>query len=87
MTDSPDRRTATEQSDYGCVDVSGLPCPQPVAVVRRKLSGLDDGERLVVEGADRATAASIRRACERHGFDVTGDGETLVIRSTALASL
>jgi TusA-related sulfurtransferase len=69
------------------IDVSGLPCPRPTAVVRRKLSGLDDGERLVVEGAERATAASIRRACERHGFDVTSEGETLVIRPTDLASL
>jgi TusA-related sulfurtransferase len=69
------------------VDVRGLPCPQPTAAVRRKLSELADGEELVVEGADRAAAASVRRACERHGFDVTSEGETLVIRRTELSSL
>lgn len=69
-------------SEAARVDVSGLVCPQPVAVVRRRLTALDPGEALVVKGADTTAAASIRRACETHGYDVTGDGETLVIRVT-----
>lgn len=69
------------------VDVSGLACPQPVAVVRQRLETLTPGETLLVDGSDAATAASIRRACETHGYDVTTDGETIVIRVTEHSSL
>ena len=75
------------------LDVSGLVCPQPVAVVRRRLTELDPGEELVVVGDYPATERSIRRACYKHGFDVsegppTDDGEfSLVILVTEESTL
>jgi tRNA 2-thiouridine synthesizing protein A len=55
------------------LDVSGLVCPQPVAVVRRCLAELEAGEELVVTGDYPPAERSIRRACYRHGFRV-GEG-------------
>lgn len=66
------------------VDVSGMVCPQPAAIVRRCLAELDPGDALVVEGDYPPAERSIRRTCYRHGFRVddaamsgeagTGDG-------------
>lgn len=53
------------------LDVSGLVCPQPVAVVRRCLAELEPGEELVVTGDYPPAERSIRRACYRHGFGVS----------------
>ncbi|MEF8782163.1 MAG: sulfurtransferase TusA family protein [Haloarculaceae archaeon] len=77
------------------LDVSGLVCPQPVAVVRRCLAELEPGEELVVTGDYPPAERSIRRACYKHGFRVgdgpptDGDGEfslcIVVTESSALA--
>jgi tRNA 2-thiouridine synthesizing protein A len=52
------------------LDVSGLVCPQPVAVVRRCLAELEPGEELVVTGDYPPAERTIRRACYKHGFPV-----------------
>ncbi len=62
------------------LDVSGLVCPQPTAVVRRCLMELDPGEELVVTGDYPPAERSIRRSCYKHGFAVeegppTDEGE------------
>lgn len=66
------------------LDVCGMVCPQPVAVVRRALDALDTGE-LVVVGDYPPAARSIRRSCYRHGYDVQtveeGDQFELRIRA------
>lgn len=77
------------------LDVSGLVCPQPVAVVRRCLAELEPGEELVVTGDYPPAERSIRRACYKHGFGVgqgpPTDGEDefslriVVTESSALA--
>lgn len=86
----------SDRADSRCVtlDVRGLPCPRPVAVLRQRLEGLEAGDELVVVGDDPATEASIRRACERHGFDVSAGPPTeeatefsLRIQVTAFSSL
>jgi len=75
------------------VDVSGLVCPQPAAVVRRCLAELETGEELVVTGDYPPAKRSIRRTCYKHGFAVeqgppTDDGEfSLRIVVTESASL
>jgi len=75
------------------LDVSGLVCPQPVAVVRRRLAELEPGEELLVTGDFPPAERSIRRACYKHGFDVregppTDAGEfSLRIQVTELSSL
>jgi tRNA 2-thiouridine synthesizing protein A len=83
----------TERPDVE-LDVSGLVCPQPVAVVRRCLAELEAGEELVVTGDYPPAERSIRRACYRHGFRVgrgpptDGEGEfSLRIRVTEESSL
>jgi len=53
------------------LDVSGLVCPKPTAVVRRCLAELEAGEELVVTGDYPPAERSIRRSCYRHGFEVT----------------
>jgi TusA-related sulfurtransferase len=78
---------ANHSSEGARVDVSGLACPQPVAAVRRRLTALDPGDELIVEGADASAAGSIRRACETHGYDVRSEDGTLVVRVTEHASL
>ena len=55
------------------LDVSGLVCPQPTAVVRRCLAELETGEELVVTGDYPPAERSIRRSCYKHGFAV-GEG-------------
>jgi tRNA 2-thiouridine synthesizing protein A len=77
------------------LDVSGLVCPQPVAVVRRCLAELEPGEELVVTGDYPPAERSIRRACYKHGFRVSDgpptDGDVefslriVVTESSALA--
>lgn len=62
------------------VDVTGMVCPQPVAVVRRRLEDLEPGDELVVVGDFPPAERSIYRACVKHGYDVsdgppTDDGE------------
>lgn len=76
------------------LDVSGLVCPQPVAVVRRCLAVLEEGDELVVRGEYPPAERSIRRTCYKHGFAVTDgspreeDGTfVLRIRVTEKASL
>ncbi len=75
------------------LDVSGLVCPQPTAVVRRCLAELEPGEELLVTGDYPPAERSIRRSCYRHGFEVAegppaDDGEfSLRIRVTESASL
>jgi tRNA 2-thiouridine synthesizing protein A len=58
------------------LDVSGLVCPQPVAVVRRCLAELEPGEELVVTGDYPPAERSIRRTCYKHGFGVAEGPET-----------
>lgn len=53
------------------LDVSGLVCPQPAAVVRRCLEELEPGDELVVTGDYPPAKRSIRRSCYKHGFEVT----------------
>jgi tRNA 2-thiouridine synthesizing protein A len=60
-----DYRTSVE------LDVSGLVCPQPTAVVRRCLAELETGEELVVTGDYPPAERSIRRSCYKHGFAVS----------------
>jgi tRNA 2-thiouridine synthesizing protein A len=82
-------------AQFRCVqlDVSGLVCPQPVAVVRRCLAELETGDDLVVVGDYPPAERSIRRTCYKHGFEVgagppTDDGEfSLRIRVTPSATL
>lgn len=68
------------------LDVSGLVCPQPVAVVRRCLTEMDPGEELLVTGDYPPAERSITRTCYRHGYgvDVTSpasaDDETFTVR-------
>jgi tRNA 2-thiouridine synthesizing protein A len=68
------------------LDVSGLVCPQPVAVVRRCLAEMDPGEELVVTGDYPPAERSITRTCYRHGYGVdvtsaaTADDETFSVR-------
>ena len=75
------------------LDVTGMVCPQPVAVVRRCLSAMETGEELVVTGDYPPAERSIRRTCYKHGFAVAGeppdeDGQfTVRIRVTDDASL
>lgn len=74
------------------VDVRGMVCPQPTAIVRRCLAALEPGDELEVVGDDPPAERSIRRSCTRHGFAVRevaapaaeGDEETftLTIRAT-----
>lgn len=52
------------------VDVSGMVCPQPAAIVRRCLTAMDPGDALVVTGDYPPAERSIRRTCYRHGFEV-----------------
>ena len=52
------------------LDIRGLVCPQTGAVVRRALTELDPGERLVVTGDYPPAARSIRRTCYKHGYRV-----------------
>ncbi len=66
------------------IDTCGMVCPQPVAVVRRALDAMDDGE-LVVLGDYPPAARSIRRSCYRHGYDVrtVEEGERFELRVRA----
>lgn len=63
------------------LDVSGLVCPQPTAVVRRCLAELDTGDELVVTGDYPPAERSIRRSCYKHGFAVA-DGPPQVDEET-----
>jgi len=58
------------------LDVSGLVCPEPAAVVRRCLAELEPGDELVVTGDYPPAERSIRRTCYRHGFDVEQGPDT-----------
>ena len=74
------------------LDVTGLVCPKPVAIVRRCLVELDAGEEVTVIGDYPPAARSIRRTCYKHGYRVAdhpaeGDEFTLVIEVTEKATL
>ena len=75
------------------LDVTGLVCPQPVAIVRRCLAELDAGEEITVIGDYPPAARSIRRTCYKHGYRVADqptEGEDefkLVIQVTEDATL
>lgn len=75
------------------VDVRGEICPRPALIVRRRLSELEPGETLVVEGDYPPAEENLRRTCGTHGFDVTAgdvedeDGFELHITVTEGASL
>lgn len=59
------------------VDVTGEVCPRPALIVRRRLSDLDTGDTLVVEGDYPPAEQNLRRTCETHGFAVdAADGGT-----------
>lgn len=55
------------------VDVTGEVCPRPALIVRRELSELDAGDQLVVRGDYPPAEANLRRTCENHGFEVSGE--------------
>lgn len=55
------------------LDVTGMVCPQPVAIVRRTLAELEPGDELVVVGDDPPSERSIRRTCLTHGYEVETD--------------
>lgn len=85
---------ATPKHEPVQVDVSGLVCPQPVAVVRRCLQELEPGDELIVVGDDPPAERSIRRACYKHGYEVADgpprdaeDAFSLRIRITESATL
>ena len=75
------------------VDVRGEVCPRPALIVRRRLSELEPGETLVVEGDYPPAEGNLRRTCDTHGFDVAAgdvedeDGFELHITVTEDASL
>lgn len=74
------------------LDVTGLVCPKPVAIVRRCLVELEPGEEVTVIGDYPPAARSIRRTCYKHGYRVAdrpaeGDEFTLVIAVTEEATL
>lgn len=75
------------------VDVMGEVCPRPALIVRRRLSDLDTGETLVVEGDYAPAERNLRRTCETHGYEVEDgdagdrDGFELHITVTDDASL
>lgn len=75
------------------VDVRGEVCPRPALIVRRRLSELEPGETLVVEGDYPPAEGNLRRTCDTHGFDVESgdvedeDGFELHITMTDEASL
>lgn len=73
------------------VDVRGEVCPRPALIVRRRLTELDPGETLVVEGDYPPAEGNLRRTCDTHGFDVQAgdveDGFELHITVTEDASL
>lgn len=74
------------------VNVTGLVCPLPVRVVRDHLDELSQDDEMVVVGDYPPAEQSIRRACLKHGYDVsreqTDDESKFVlrIRRTALSS-
>ncbi len=85
------------------LDVRGMVCPQPTAIVRRCLGELEPGDELEVVGDYPPAKRSIRRSCFKHGFEVreaapergdgvegdSGDGEAfrLQIRATEAAAI
>ncbi len=77
------------------VDVRGEVCPRPALIVRRALSELDPGDRLLVRGDYPPAERNLRRTCYRHGFQVAAgpddadDSEDfeLVIRVTDDATM
>ena len=57
------------------VDVTGEVCPRPALIVRRRLSALDTGDTLVVQGDYPPAEQNLRRTCANHGFAVEGGSE------------
>lgn len=57
------------------VDVTGEVCPRPALIVRRRLTDLDAGDTLVVQGDYPPAEQNLRRTCENHGFAVDAGSE------------
>ncbi|WP_135537030.1 MULTISPECIES: sulfurtransferase TusA family protein [Halostella] len=63
------------------VDVSGEVCPRPALIVRRELSELEAGDRLLVRGDYPPAERNLCRMCRKRGFSVAksedgSDGDT-----------
>ncbi|ADB62789.1 SirA family protein (plasmid) [Haloterrigena turkmenica DSM 5511] len=58
------------------VDVSGEVCPRPALIVRKRLSELEVGDRLLVRGDYPPAERNLCRMCRKRGFTVakTEDG-------------
>lgn len=82
-----------ERADMERVDVTGEVCPRPALIVRRRLEGMEPGEKLVVRGDYSPAERNLRRTCAKHGFEVTApegaddDTFTLHVRVTEQSSV
>lgn len=57
------------------IDVTGEVCPRPALIVRRALSELEPGDRLLVRGDYPPAERNLRRTCYKHGFEVAAGPE------------
>lgn len=65
--------SAESNEKIDIVDARGLPCPQPVALVRNCLRGKSPGSRVMLMATDPMASVDIRAFCLRGGHRLVAE--------------